>query len=90
MEIQPKKPTAEGPADWFTGNVWIDPITQGQGQIPLSLGSVHFTPGPRTAWHGHTVSQTFYVTEGEGCVQSPVPSCGRWGSNPHGLAASGV
>jgi len=70
MEIQPKKPTAEGPADWFTGNVWIDPITQGHGQVPLSLGSVHFTPGARTAWHAHTVSQTLYVTEGEGCVQS--------------------
>ena len=70
MEIQPKKPTAKGPADWFTGNVWIDPITSGHGKAPLSLGSVHFTPGARTAWHAHSVSQTLYVTEGEGRAQS--------------------
>jgi hypothetical protein len=26
MEIQPKKPTAKGPAQMFTGDVWIDAI----------------------------------------------------------------
>jgi quercetin dioxygenase-like cupin family protein len=70
MDIEPKKPTAKGPADWFTGNVWIDAITQGHGPAPLSLGSVHFTPGARTAWHAHSISQTLYVTEGEGRAQS--------------------
>jgi quercetin dioxygenase-like cupin family protein len=70
MNVEPGQPTAEGPAGWFTGNVWIDPITQGHGQTRLSLGSVHFTPGARTAWHSHTVGQTLYVTEGEGRVQS--------------------
>jgi hypothetical protein len=52
MEIQPKKPTAKGPADWFTGNVWIDPITQGHGQDPLSLGSVPATSSASPATNG--------------------------------------
>jgi len=70
MEVQPKKPTAKGPAEWFTGDVWIDAIAQGQGPSPLSLGSVHFTPCAHTAWHRHTLGQTLYVTEGEGHVQA--------------------
>ena len=28
MPIQPKPPTAKGPAEWFTGDVWIDPIVR--------------------------------------------------------------
>jgi quercetin dioxygenase-like cupin family protein len=70
MEVPPKKPTAKGPAEWFTGEVWIDAIAQGQGPSPLSLGSVHFTPCAHTAWHRHTLGQTLYVTEGEGFVQA--------------------
>jgi quercetin dioxygenase-like cupin family protein len=31
---------------------------------------VHFTPGARTAWHGHTITQTLQVIEGEGLVQA--------------------
>jgi quercetin dioxygenase-like cupin family protein len=69
MEVQPKKSTAKGPAEWFTGDVWIDAIAQGQGPSPMSLGSVHFTPCARTAWHRHTPGETLYVTEGEGFVQ---------------------
>ncbi len=70
MEVHPKNPTAKGPTEWFTGDVWIDGIGQGRGPSPVTIGSVHFTPGARTAWHSHTVGQTLYVTEGEGRVQS--------------------
>jgi quercetin dioxygenase-like cupin family protein len=70
MDHHPKPPTAEGPPDWFTGDVWIDALAQGHGPSPLSLGSVHFTPGARSAWHSHSIGQTLYVTEGEGRVQS--------------------
>src|SRR5205807_733321 len=42
----------------------------GHGASPISLGSVHFTPGARSAWHCHSTGQTLYVTEGEGRVQS--------------------
>ena len=70
MEHQPKKPTVKGPAEWFTGDVYIDPITQGRPPSRLSIAAVHFTPGARTAWHSHSNGQTLYVTEGEGLVQT--------------------
>ena len=70
MEVQPKKPSRKGPAEWFTGDVWLDPIAQGQAPSRLAVTAVHFTPGARTAWHSHTLGQTLYVTEGQGRVQS--------------------
>ena len=30
MNVQPKKPSIKGPAEWFTGDVWIDGIAQGE------------------------------------------------------------
>ena len=56
-----------GPAEWFTGEVWIDAITTGPH---VRLLSVHFTPGARTAWHTHPFGQTIHVTEGAGLAQS--------------------
>jgi quercetin dioxygenase-like cupin family protein len=70
MRVQPKNPTMKGPADWFTGDVYIDTVAQGHGETPTTVGLVHFTPGARTAWHSHSVGQTLHVTEGEGRVQS--------------------
>lgn len=70
MEQRHKQPTSKGPVEWFTGEVWIDPITQGTPPSKLSIGAVHFTPGARTAWHSHEGGQTLYVTEGRGLVQS--------------------
>ena len=69
MEVQPKNPTAKGPADWFTGDVWIDAVARAQAAV-MGIAFVHFTPGARTAWHSHSLGQTLYVTEGEGRVQS--------------------
>jgi quercetin dioxygenase-like cupin family protein len=60
----------KGPADWFTGDVYIDPIVQPEGDSTLNIGAVHFTPGARTAWHSHDGGQTLYVTEGRGLVQN--------------------
>ena len=70
MGLQPKPPTIKGPVDWFTGDVWIDPIVQPEGDSKLNIGAVHFTPGARTAWHSHDGGQTLYVTEGRGLVQN--------------------
>jgi quercetin dioxygenase-like cupin family protein len=70
MEIDEKRPTAKGPAEWFTGDVWIDGIAQPHDGSTLSVGAVHFTPGARSAWHAHAGGQTLYVTEGRGLVQS--------------------
>jgi quercetin dioxygenase-like cupin family protein len=58
-----------GPADWFTGTVFIDPIATPAPPSRLTASSVHFTPGARTAWHTHPYGQTIYVTEGIGRCQ---------------------
>jgi quercetin dioxygenase-like cupin family protein len=70
MPIQPRQPTAKGPAEWFTGDVFIDPIARGEAPSRVRVSAVRFTPGARTAWHAHAVGQTLYVTEGRGLVQS--------------------
>ena len=70
MEIQPNQPTAQGPAEWFTGDVWIDAIARGEEPSRVRVSAVRFTPSARTAWHSHAVGQTLYVTEGRGLVQS--------------------
>jgi quercetin dioxygenase-like cupin family protein len=61
--------TARGPADWFTGAVYIDTVASPSGASRLSASSVHFTPGARTAWHRHPNGQTIYVLEGIGLAQ---------------------
>jgi quercetin dioxygenase-like cupin family protein len=65
MNIEPKQPTRKAPADWFTGDVYIDAIHVRKPEPSrMACGCVHFTPGARTAWHSHTVGQTLLVTEG--------------------------
>jgi quercetin dioxygenase-like cupin family protein len=61
--------TAAGPAEWFTGAVYIDPVATPTGSSRVSASSVHFTPGARTAWHTHPNGQTIFVTEGVGLAQ---------------------
>jgi quercetin dioxygenase-like cupin family protein len=58
-----------GPADWFTGTVYVDPLATASAPSRLTASSVHFTPGARTAWHTHPFGQTIYVTEGMGHCQ---------------------
>lgn len=59
-----------GPAEWFCGDVWIDPLATPNEHSHLNVGRVHFSPGARTAWHSHEGGQTLLVTEGHGLVQS--------------------
>jgi quercetin dioxygenase-like cupin family protein len=61
--------TAAGPSEWFTGNVYVDPVATPSGLSRLSASSVHFTPGARTAWHTHPNGQNIYVLEGVGLAQ---------------------
>lgn len=70
MERSPKYPSAKGPTEWFTGDVWIDPVVVGRPEAPLTVSAVHFAPGARTAWHSHSRGQHLHVTGGEGRVQS--------------------
>jgi quercetin dioxygenase-like cupin family protein len=62
--------TTPGPADWFTGDVYIDSVATPSGASRVTASSVHFTPGARTAWHTHPNGQTIYVLEGVGLAQS--------------------
>ena len=61
--------TGAGPADWFTGSVYIDTVTAPSDASPVGAAAVHFTPGARTAWHTHPHGQTIWVTEGVGLCQ---------------------
>ena len=60
--------TAAGPADWFTGTVYVDPVRDPDAQSAVGAAHVRFAPGARTAWHTHPKGQTLYVTDGIGYV----------------------
>jgi quercetin dioxygenase-like cupin family protein len=61
--------TTPGPADWFTGDVYVDTIAAPSPPARAAAALVHFTPGARTAWHTHPLGQTIFVTEGVGRCQ---------------------
>ena len=61
--------STRGPADWFTGTVWIDPLFDAPEPARVAGASVTFEPGARTAWHTHPLGQTLIVTSGCGWVQ---------------------
>jgi quercetin dioxygenase-like cupin family protein len=63
-------PTRRGPAEYFTGTVWQDPINQAPAPARVNVGRVTFEPGARTAWHTHPLGQTLFVLSGCGRVQS--------------------
>jgi quercetin dioxygenase-like cupin family protein len=62
-------PSAEGPADNFTGSVHIDRLFNANKPPHISVGRVTFAPGARTAWHSHPVGQILIVTAGTGWIQ---------------------
>lgn len=58
-----------GPAEWFTGEVSIEPLNNPPEPSRVSCASVTFQPGARTAWHVHPLGQTLIVTSGTGWHQ---------------------
>lgn len=52
MEFPARQPTAKGPAEWFTGDVWIDAIARGEEPSRVRVSAVHFTPSAEWHWHG--------------------------------------
>ena len=70
MKKVPKQTSAKGPADWFTGDVWIDAIARGEEPSRVRVNAVRFNPSARTAWHSHTLGQTLFVTDGVGLAQA--------------------
>jgi quercetin dioxygenase-like cupin family protein len=61
--------SGKGPAEWFTGNVRIDPLFQAPDPARVAGASVTFETGARTAWHTHPFGQTLIVTAGCGRAQ---------------------
>ena len=72
MEIKPggSRSSSEGPTDWFTGKVRVEPLFQASAPGRVQGASVTFEPRARTAWHTHPLGQTLIVTAGRGFVQS--------------------
>ena len=70
MDILKRQPTAKGPDQWFTGDVYFDVIARGEEPSRVRVSTVRFSPGARTAWHSHAMGQTLHVTEGIGLVQA--------------------
>jgi quercetin dioxygenase-like cupin family protein len=63
------QPSTKGPADWFTGEVRVDPLFSAEEPARASGASVTFEPGARTAWHTHPLGQVLIVTSGCGWTQ---------------------
>jgi quercetin dioxygenase-like cupin family protein len=67
QHIEPQ--TSKGPADRFTGDVHPTIVLAGKDPSRVRMGSVHFSPCARTAWHSHALGQYLYITEGTAFVQ---------------------
>jgi quercetin dioxygenase-like cupin family protein len=63
------QPSVKGPAANFVGVVRVDPLLSAQDPSRISVASVTFEPGARSAWHTHPVGQILIVTAGLGWVQ---------------------
>lgn len=63
------QPSGKGPAEYFTGQVRIDPLFNPPEPARIATALVTFEPGARTAWHTHPLGQTLIVTAGCGWVQ---------------------
>src|SRR5260370_41098186 len=75
------QPSGNGPADWFTGTVRVDPLFSAPAPARVVVASVTFESGARTAWHTHRLGQTLVVTAGRGPTSR---SCSRrQGIAPH-------
>jgi quercetin dioxygenase-like cupin family protein len=74
MEIKRSgtQPSRQGPAEYFTGSVRLDPLFQAAEPGRAAGACVTFEPGARTAWHTHPLGQSLIVIAGCGRAQ-------RWG-----------
>ena len=66
------QPSGQGPTEYFTGAVRVDPLHDAPDPARVSVAVVTFEPGARTAWHTHPLGQNLIVVSGFGWVQ-------RWG-----------
>lgn len=59
-----------GPAEKFTGEVYLNALLTGVSPSRLVAAMVRFNSAARTHWHSHPLGQTLYCTEGRGLVVS--------------------
>ena len=59
------QPSSKGPAQWFSGDVAIDPLFEAPEPARVRGASVTFQPGARTAWHTQPLGQTLIVTSAQ-------------------------
>ena len=62
------RPTRKASSEYFTGNVWQDPIIEADEPARVRALRVSFEPGARTAWHIHPLGQTLHVISGIGLM----------------------
>lgn len=55
------RPSSQGPAAHFTGNVRVDPLFQAPEPGRVNGGSATLEPGARSNWHTHPLGQTLIV-----------------------------
>ncbi|MDR6414609.1 cupin domain-containing protein [Pseudarthrobacter sulfonivorans] len=68
MKLIPPTTTARGPAETFTGDVYVNTLHNADSPSRLVAAMVRFTPGARTNWHSHPLGQTLHCTDGTGLV----------------------
>ena len=62
--------SAQGPAEYFSGVVRVDPLMSPPEPARVAMAHVTFEPSARTAWHTHPLGQTLIVTSGSGLAQT--------------------
>lgn len=63
------QPSVKGPAEFFTGNVRVEPLFAPKEPLQYAGAYVTFEPGARSAWHTHPAGQHLIITAGAGLTQ---------------------
>ena len=59
----------KAPADYFTGNVWVQLLVPNDNVFNCQIANVTFEPGARNNWHTHPGGQILIATDGIGHYQ---------------------
>ena len=59
----------KAPAEYFTGNVWVQLLVPNDDTYNCQIGNVTFEPGARNNWHTHPGGQILLATDGIGYYQ---------------------
>jgi quercetin dioxygenase-like cupin family protein len=57
------------PADYFTGNAWVNILVPKDETGTYAIGNIVFEPGCRNNWHTHPAGQILLITDGIGLYQ---------------------